>query len=127
MLSAKELIEKLSKLPPETEIIIKGAYGETYHELGEAKYIEDSEAIVLNAGRATKTPVIWKDIPDYGNKMTIQDFRDDVKTGYLIDDDGHGYYAQKNRMSNVGVHFFEDFVDEVIAEGVFTHVVWFNK
>lgn len=128
MLSAKKLIEKLSKLPPETEVIIKGTYGETYHELGEVTLVEDSEAIVLIAGPTTQTPVMWKDlVPGYGHKMPIEKFRSDVDDGYLMDDDGHGYYAQENRESNVSVYCDVDFIDEVIKAGVFTHVIWFNK
>lgn len=126
-MNVKKLIEILSSLPPETEIVMKETYGNTCFELGSATFIEDAEAIVLKSGRATETPVVWTDISDYSDLMTIQEFRKDVFRGCLTDDDGYGYYSQINRASNIGVHFDENFIDNVIEEGVFTHVVWFNR
>ena len=70
----------------------------------------------------------WKPIPEYGDLMTIQEFRANVECGGFIDDDGSGHYALTDKMAdNASVHCDVDFIDEVITEGVFTHVVWFNK
>jgi hypothetical protein len=60
-------------------------------------------------------------------RMTIQDFREHVECGGIIDYDGHGHYATATQESNIYVDCDTDILDEVIAEGVFTHVMWYNK
>lgn len=66
-----------------------------------------------------------KPIPKYGDLMTMEEFAECVKTGMFIDDDGDGYYAFENSMT-------DQYADlSLISAGQqpkeFTHVVWFNK
>lgn len=64
-------------------------------------------------------------IPNYGDVMTIKDFRESVETGLFVNDDGDGNYATSaTEMTNIrvdcrerGKHLREDF----------PYVVWFNK
>jgi len=72
-------------------------------------------------------PVVveYEKIPDYGDKMTLKIFIESCKDGSLIDYDGHGYYAFKNKMSNIMVHPSDITSGKILRD--FTHVVWFNK
>lgn len=59
-------------------------------------------------------------IPDYGDHMTVADFKDSVECGLFTDDDGHGYYATDKVMTRQRVDLSNVDMDH-------THVVWFNK
>jgi len=66
-----------------------------------------------------------KDIPDYGDVMTLKDFMEGVASGCLTNDDGSGYYATPTSISDQVIRPSD------VASGKinyhFTHVVWFNK
>ena len=65
---------------------------------------------------------------DYRHRMTIEKFIDNVKEGWVVmDDDGFGYYATATQESNKCVDCDVNVLNEVKAEGVFTHVMWYNK
>ena len=67
------------------------------------------------------------DISDYRCHMPIHEFREYVLCGAFTSYDGFGYYATDSRESGVPVSFKLATLDAVIAEGIFTHVMWFNK
>jgi hypothetical protein len=84
-----------------------------------------------------------KDIPDYGDHMTLKEFIKAVKEGCLTDYDGHGYYATAMHMSNIlvlpshitGKTSELDWetgkikivkVEKKINKN-FSHIIWFNK
>ena len=70
----------------------------------------------------------WGDIPDYGDKMTIAEYTEDVNTGCLMEDDGYGAYASDTQMSYIDTDFYEGGIKKTIKEyPEFTHVIWFNK
>ncbi|HOD62252.1 MAG TPA: hypothetical protein PKG96_09160, partial [Bacilli bacterium] len=50
-----------------------------------------------------KQPVKFGKIPEYGDKMTLKEFIEDVDCGMFIDYDGHGYYATENEMTDIAV------------------------
>ena len=75
-----------------------------------------------------------KEIPGYGDLMTIEEFIGAVKVGALINYDGFGNLAMENGMSEIEVrpsYVFDkdgkitDRFSEFMKE--FTHVVWFNR
>ena len=66
-----------------------------------------------------------RDIPDYGDHMTLEDFVSNVDNGLFTDDDGHGYYANVKQISTERV-IPSDVIEHKLLEG-WTHVVWFNK
>lgn len=65
-------------------------------------------------------------IPDYGDLMTVEDFIQSVASGFFIDDDGFGYWANSTHiLSKDPVYPSEvGFLD--CPTGT-THVVWFNR
>lgn len=64
-------------------------------------------------------------IPEYGDLMTLEEFREGVRSGMLTDYDGEGQYATATQMSDVCVSP-SDVASGLVDKG-FTHVVWFNK
>lgn len=64
-----------------------------------------------------------QEIPKYGDLMTIEDFEQSCKSGYLVDDDGTGHPVKNGKMSR----------DPVYPSGLLlipkdaTHIIWFNK
>lgn len=72
---------------------------------------------------------VYESIPDYGNKMSLEDFKSSCLDGCFIDYDGHGYYAMKDKMSDFPI-FPSDITDNKMINNFeynFTHVIWFNK
>ena len=68
-----------------------------------------------------------REIPEYGDVMTVDDFRDSVKVGAFIDYDGNG-----NPAKLVGGHLLMS--DQVIIPSRLveipldaTHIVWYNR
>lgn len=69
-------------------------------------------------------------IPDYGDHMTMEEFREYVVGGGFNDMDGHAHYATATEMWSGWEA--ETYVDlSAVARGTtdpkWTHVVWFNK
>ncbi len=60
-----------------------------------------------------------KEIPDYGDLMTMEQFINSVKSGFLTNYDGIGFYSD-------GEFIYEavDFQDKIKS---FSHVVWMNR
>lgn len=70
-------------------------------------------------------PAKFSDIPDYGDHFTIEDFIDSVKSGMFVDFDGSGYYATKDKMTDIYANPSEIYRDKIDKR--WTHVMWFNK
>ena len=64
-------------------------------------------------------------IPEYGDLMTIEQFKQMAEDGSLMDCDGHGKYANEKFMSTEYV-YPSDVTHGKLLEG-WTHIVWFNK
>ena len=74
--------------------------------------------------RLLLTPIM-KELPDYGDHMTIQEFRDCCISGGFISSDGHGYYASETEISDIGIPPADCLCRNTRDD--FTHVMWFNK
>lgn len=61
-----------------------------------------------------------REIPDYGDVMTIDEWNDAVELGLFTTYDGQGYYCKDGKMSNLEVF-------TVTTPHDATHVCWFNK
>ncbi len=58
--------------------------------------------------------------PDYGDKMSVADWWDQVKCGCFNEYDGSGHYATDTEMDRDSDCFAQ-------APDWATHVMWFNK
>lgn len=66
-----------------------------------------------------------KELPDYGDHMTIEDFKEYCDCGGFCDYDGYGLYATETQMSNIDINPSD--IETGLYRKDFTHVVWFNK
>ena len=65
------------------------------------------------------------EIPDYGDKMTVDAYLYAVDCGMFIDYDGNGHIIRGDKMSyEVSIRPSNNGTD--IPEGI-THIMWFNK
>ena len=62
-------------------------------------------------------------IPDYGDLMTIKDFVAGVRSNWLTNDDGIGFFATETEYSDN----FCVWDEKIERPSWATHVVWFNK
>lgn len=67
----------------------------------------------------------YENIPEYGDHMTMKDFIGYCKSGCFIDDDGSGYYATKDKMTDIPVYPSD--ITSGNYRKDFDYVVWFNK
>jgi len=66
-----------------------------------------------------------KDLPSYGDLITLADFKTDVEGKGFMDCDGTGYLATKDKMSHTKV--YPSSFNTMKIDSMFTHVMWFNK
>lgn len=68
-------------------------------------------------------------LPDYGDLMTVAEFRNMVELNYLTDDDGYGRPVRNGKMrvieSNLIYPSNYGYFDVTLAGA--THIVWFNR
>jgi len=75
--------------------------------------------------RMIMTPVFERDVPDYGDEMSLEEFIECVKEGGFIDYDGSGEYAKDGKMSGITIHP-SDVKHKAIRKD-FDTIIWFNK
>lgn len=75
--------------------------------------------------RLRMQPTIEYDKEWRGDYLTMEQFKDLVNTGHLIDEDGYGYYATVNSKSDIPI-LPSDVKENIIRED-FTHVIWFGR
>jgi len=74
-----------------------------------------------------KPQIKLKKIPDFGDLMTIDEWKENCQCGAYVNDDGIGNLAYHNQISNIVVYpsmIFDEEFDSIKSD--FTHVVWFN-
>jgi hypothetical protein len=63
-------------------------------------------------------------IPEYGDLLTVQEFKDNCERGYLIDYDGVGAISDGVSIDNFS-RVYPSTRDSIPVDA--THIVWFNK
>lgn len=122
-----QLKEKLEKAKEDYSNWINGETPSDFN-----KFMAQSEALTSKINNLEKQireidGPVYEVIPDFGDKMTLEDFIESCENGMFIDYDGSGYYATEDKMSNFPICPSDVIDDEVIEGYGFTHVVWFNK
>lgn len=72
-----------------------------------------------------KATTEYKNIPDYGDHMTMKEWLECVDCGGFIDYDGGGNYATDTQMTNLEVYPSD--VAKGNVDKSWTHIVWFNR
>jgi len=75
--------------------------------------------------RKIQTDFEMSKFPDYGDLMTLENFKDNVYCGGFIDSDGSGNYSTETEESDISI--FPSDIKEGVYRDDFTHVVWYNK
>lgn len=86
---------------------------------------ENSKIATLDRERRMIMPYELKELPDYGDVMSLKEFIACVNEGGFIDYDGHGYYVKDNKESNIMI--IPSDVDHNSVRTDFDTVVWFNR
>jgi hypothetical protein len=68
--------------------------------------------------------VEFDEIPNYGDLMTLEDFKEACECGAFIDYDGYGNYAFEDKVSNIETRPSK-FLKK--RDNRFTHIVWYNR
>lgn len=77
--------------------------------------------------KALEVPFVAKyteALPNYGDLMTVQDFRDDCEAGNFIDYDGYGHPV-KNNLQDTSIHICPSRQHQIPIDA--THIMWFNR
>lgn len=74
-----------------------------------------------------KTGPVFEPIPDYGDHMTFESFRESVENGHFVDYDGHGDLATADQCSNITINPSQLDDSSWKPPAWATHVVWYNK
>lgn len=67
----------------------------------------------------------YKEVPDYGDHMTLEEFRENVECGGFIDYDGFGHLATATQESDVRIYPSD--LKTMKIDVKYTHVVWYNR
>jgi hypothetical protein len=67
----------------------------------------------------------YREIPTYGDVMSIDDFIGYCKSGGFIDYDGHGNYCTEDKMTDI-VILPSDVKVEMVRKD-FEKIIWFNR
>ena len=67
------------------------------------------------------------DIPDYGDLMTIEEFKECCEDGGFIDYDGSGVYSDGVRETNISAIASMFKAGLILDNPLLTHILWFNK
>ena len=70
--------------------------------------------------------MLLKPIPDYGDLMTLAEFKENCLNKYITDQDGSADWATATEISDIPA-YCSDAWRMFKHTGEFTHVVWFNK
>ena len=64
-----------------------------------------------------------QDVPEYGELMTVEQFRQYVKSGMFIDYDGFGCPVKDGKMADLQI---SPSTSQLIPSSA-THICWFNR
>jgi hypothetical protein len=79
----------------------------------------------LGRERRMIMPYKLKEMPTYGNVMSLDDFISCVERGNFIDYDGYGHYCKDGMKTNITIHP-SDIKHKAIRKE-FDTIVWFNR
>jgi len=66
-----------------------------------------------------------KKLSEFGDLMTLQDFKECCECGGFIDYDGYGYYSDGKMQSDIAIYPSDIMSGKYRKD--FSHVVWFNR
>lgn len=100
----------------------------SFQEEGRSKYIETEWRGYLpylraRAGEPLAETDYSGELSDYGDLMTVQEFKDSVESGGFIDYDGHGRPVKDGKEAGFDIY---PSIQHLIPLDA-THIMWFNR
>ena len=105
-----------------TKFVMDDTFFEVYDNVCEPYNKRISE--VSRKMRAIQVP-IFREIPDYADVMSIEEFKDSCLWGGFINSDGTGRYVKDGKESDIYI-YPSDFKHNFVRED-FDSVAWYNK
>jgi len=75
--------------------------------------------------RMQMEPILDREIPDYGDRMTLEHFIECVDCGGFIDYDGSGTYIKDEMMTSISIYPSD--VKHKAIRKEFKEIIWFNR
>lgn len=100
-------------------------YDNPWEEYEKLTEVEDRELSKLNRRLRLIMPYELSDIPEHGDVMTLNEFKNACKNGGFIDYDGYGKYVVDDKMTNVYI-YPSDVINKSIRYEL-NKVIWFNR
>jgi len=90
------------------------------------QHIKPEQQEITNLDRELRIIIPYKltELYDYGEVMDLKEFKNRIKHGLLINDDGFGKYVKDGMVSDI-----EIYVDDVKKKSIrkeFNKIVWYN-
>ena len=121
----KKLYEAIKKKDKEWYVIEKN-YDEPFEEYWKrVQEPESSKIATLSREKRLIMPYELKELPTYGDVMSLKSFIECVNEGGFIDYDGHGYYVKDGKESNIMI--IPSDVEYNSVRKDFDTIVWFNR
>jgi len=86
---------------------------------------EDKEISELDRKLRLIRPYEVTDIPDYGEIMTLNQFKNICRNGGFIDSDGFGYYLEEDKVTDIVIYPSD--VKHKSLRYELNRIIWFNK
>jgi len=96
-----------------------------WEEYVELTKVEDEEIIKLDRRIRLLRPYEVSEIPDYGDVMTLNEFKNACRNGGFIDYDGSGNYIDGDKMTDISIY-----PSDVKAKSLrheLNKIIWFNR
>lgn len=124
----EELVREYDRLDEKYSAISEecAMEGLSYSDFKErVRPIKENLYFVSKYMRLKQTPTVEYGKKWMGDMFTIEEFKNRVKSGSFIDDDGYGYYATDDSKSDIYV-YPSDFTENIYRDD-FSHIIWFNR
>jgi len=100
-------------------------FDKPYSEYLELTSKEDKEINELDRRLRLIRPYEVTDIPDYGDVMTLNEFKNFCRNGMFVDSDGYGHYIDDDKMTDITIHPSD--VKHKSLRYSLNKIIWFNR
>ena len=135
----KQLLGKIEEVEPiveklEKEFNEKWFEGHKNDHLPFDEYLESKDKVVHPHGQILSSlrtearmcvPFKLDELPEYGDVMSLEDFKENVEAGWFSDYDGFGRYVLDGKETDIDI-YPSDIMEGNIREE-FDTIIWYNR
>lgn len=100
-------------------------FSKSFDDYIEMRSYWTKELSMLNREERMIMPIKYEKLSTYGDVMSLEHFKGNVKCGGFINYDGFGLYVKDGKESNIEI-YPSDIKNGSIREG-FDTIIWFNR